>query len=66
MRIKYVFQVDKITVHPEYDTRTYSRDVSVLQLQEPVLYSNWVQPACLWPDNLADLNNIIDKKGSVS
>lgn len=57
--------IDKITVHPQYNASTFSRDVSILQLRKPVTYTNWVQPACLWPEDSTSLSSVIDKKGSV-
>ncbi|KAJ8712862.1 hypothetical protein PYW08_008166 [Mythimna loreyi] len=57
--------VKEIFVNPEYNASTFSRDVAVLELREPVTYTDWVRPACLWPDNEIDLKNVIGKKGSV-
>ncbi|KAJ8712865.1 hypothetical protein PYW08_008169 [Mythimna loreyi] len=57
--------VKEIFVNPEYNASTFSRDVAVLELREPVTYTEWVRPACLWPDNEIDLKNVIGKKGSV-
>ncbi|XP_021196495.2 transmembrane protease serine 9 isoform X1 [Helicoverpa armigera] len=57
--------VGKITVHPDYNATTFSRDVAILELREPVQYSDWIRPACLWPDNEIALKNVIGKKGSV-
>ncbi|XP_073948008.1 uncharacterized protein isoform X2 [Choristoneura fumiferana] len=57
--------VSDIRVHPSYNASSYSRDVSVLKLREQVRYTDFVRPACLWPDNEIDLSNVIGKKGSV-
>ncbi|XP_063368860.1 serine proteinase stubble-like isoform X1 [Cydia amplana] len=57
--------VSEIRVHPQYNASSYSRDVGVLKLRERVTYSDFVRPACLWPDNEVDLTNVIGKKGSV-
>ncbi|XP_047999541.1 proclotting enzyme-like isoform X4 [Leguminivora glycinivorella] len=57
--------VSEIRVHPQYNASSYSRDASVLKLRERVTYSDFVRPACLWPDNEVDLTNVIGKKGSV-
>lgn len=62
VQIKFV---ENIKVHPDYNASTYSRDLAILQLREPVSYTDWVRPACLWPDNQIDLQNVIGKKGSV-
>ncbi|KAJ8711198.1 hypothetical protein PYW07_008440 [Mythimna separata] len=57
--------VKEIFVNPNYNASTFSQDVAILELREPVTYSEWVRPACLWPDNEIELKNVIGKKGSV-
>lgn len=57
--------VEQVLVHPEYDPAIYYHDISIITLMETVSYTNRVQPACLWPENLIPLSNIIGKKGSV-
>ncbi|XP_026740430.1 serine proteinase stubble-like isoform X2 [Trichoplusia ni] len=57
--------VENIIVHPEYNATTFSRDLAILELREPVTYSDHVQPACLWPEDEVDLKNVIGKNGSV-
>ena len=59
------FQVKEIFVNPNYNASTFSRDLAILELREPVTYSDWVRPACLWPNNEVELKNVIGKKGSV-
>ncbi|XP_037302873.1 limulus clotting factor C isoform X1 [Manduca sexta] len=62
VQIKFV---EKIILHPMYNASTFTSDLAILELRESVTYSNWVQPACLWPDNAINLSNVIGKKGSV-
>ncbi|XP_075984000.1 uncharacterized protein LOC142981779 [Anticarsia gemmatalis] len=57
--------VNKIIVHPEYNATIFSRDLAILELRDPVTYSDWVRPVCLWPETEIDLFNIVGKKGSV-
>ncbi|XP_013167820.1 PREDICTED: serine protease gd-like isoform X5 [Papilio xuthus] len=57
--------VDEITVHPEYNASSFSHDLAILRLIEPVQYTDYVRPACLWADDQTDLNSVIGKKGSV-
>lgn len=58
--------MSEITVHPDYNASAYSRDLGILELREPATISDWVRPACLWPENEVDLGNVIGEKGSVS
>ncbi|XP_060806714.1 serine proteinase stubble isoform X3 [Amyelois transitella] len=57
--------VEDIITHPQYNATSFSRDLAVLVLRDPVQYTDWVRPVCLWPENLVDISNIINKKGSV-
>ncbi|KAJ8711201.1 hypothetical protein PYW07_008443 [Mythimna separata] len=62
VQIKFV---KEIIVNPNYNSSDFRRNVAILELYEPVTYSDWVRPACLWPDNEIDLKNVIGKTGSV-
>ncbi|CAH0758409.1 unnamed protein product [Diatraea saccharalis] len=57
--------VSNILKHPEYNASSYQRDLAILELRERVSYTEWVQPACLWPDNDVTLSSIVGKRGSV-
>lgn len=62
VQIRFVEQIIK---HPQYNATTFNRDLAILVLKEPVTYTDWVRPACLWPEDLVDINNVVGKKGSV-
>lgn len=62
VQIKFV---KNIVIHPDYNPMIFSRDLAILELREPVSYTDWVRPACLWPENETSLRSIIGKKGSV-
>lgn len=57
--------VSEIFVHDMYNASSFSRDVGILQLREAVQYTDWVRPACLWPEDQVDLTFVIGKRGSV-
>ncbi|XP_061382203.1 serine protease gd-like isoform X5 [Danaus plexippus] len=57
--------VGEITVHPQYNASSFSRDLSILKLRKAVEYTEFIRAACLWPENQIDLTNVIGKKGSV-
>ncbi|RVE49130.1 hypothetical protein evm_006251 [Chilo suppressalis] len=57
--------VSHVLKHPEYNASSYQRDIAILTLRERVQFTEWVQPACLWPDNDLSLKNIVGRKGSV-
>lgn len=57
--------VAEITVHPQYNASSFSRDASILKMRKSVEYTEFIRAACLWPENQIDLTNVIGKKGSV-
>ncbi|KAJ0173273.1 hypothetical protein K1T71_011449 [Dendrolimus kikuchii] len=57
--------VNNIVIAPQYNSSTFAKDLAILELQEPVTYSDWVQPVCLWPESKVDLRHVIAQKGSV-
>ncbi|XP_050353335.1 serine protease gd-like isoform X2 [Nymphalis io] len=57
--------VSEIIVHPQYNASSFSRDASILKMRQPVEYTEFVRPACLWPEDQTDLSYVIGKKGSV-
>lgn len=39
--------VKKIISHPDYNTMTFDYDIALLELSEPLKFSNTIQPICL-------------------
>lgn len=40
--------VDKILIHPKYNWKeNLDRDIALMRLKKPVLFSNYIQPICL-------------------
>ncbi|XP_053111553.1 uncharacterized protein LOC128327184 [Hemicordylus capensis] len=40
-------KVHGVIIHPDYNPRTEANDIALIQLDQPVLFTNYVQPACL-------------------
>ena len=40
----------KLIIHPNYDEKKIENDIALIQLEKPVKFSKYVQPACL-PDH---------------
>ncbi|XP_028172298.1 serine protease 44-like isoform X2 [Ostrinia furnacalis] len=57
--------VSHIHKYPEYNGSSYQMDLAILVLREPVFFTDWVRPVCLWPDSDTSLNTIVGKRGSV-
>ena len=43
--------VAKVTVHESYNPRTSTHDLAILELSEPVQYSDTIKPVCLPTDS---------------
>ncbi|XP_056634742.1 phenoloxidase-activating factor 3-like isoform X1 [Diorhabda sublineata] len=42
------FLIEKIIVHPEYNTKTFSNDIALIKLKGPITFNNEnIQPICL-------------------
>ncbi|XP_011867332.1 PREDICTED: chymotrypsin-C-like [Vollenhovia emeryi] len=58
-------EVSSYTIHPDYaHTITGDSDLAILNLVEPVEFSSFIKPVCLWPGS-DTLRNVIDKLGYV-
>ncbi|KAM4545848.1 enteropeptidase [Odontesthes bonariensis] len=44
-------RVDRVFIHRAYDRRTKQADIAMMHLQQPITYSQWVQPVCLPAEN---------------
>ncbi|XP_011867338.1 PREDICTED: transmembrane protease serine 9-like [Vollenhovia emeryi] len=58
-------EIYNYTIHPDYaHTITGDSDLAILTLVEPVEFSPFIKPVCLWPGS-DTLRNVIDKLGYV-
>ncbi|KAM6907738.1 enteropeptidase [Xenentodon cancila] len=39
-------QVDRIVIHRHYNRQTKEADIAMMHLQQPINFTNWVQPVC--------------------
>lgn len=53
--------VQRVTVHPNYEQNTGNYDVAVITLNKPVKFSKLIAPICLWEGDGGQLEDIIDK-----
>lgn len=56
--------VGDIYVHPQYNYSGYYNDIAILRLAEPIEFTNYVRPVCLWGEN-TNLNRVEGKLGTV-
>jgi hypothetical protein len=59
-------QVTEILVHPAYNSSNYQSDLALLILSSPVQFTKYVGPVCLWDKTEVDLENVVNKEGTVS
>lgn len=57
--------MERIDIHPDYRREDLEADLAILILKEPVVYTLYVQPICLWHFSV-DLNEIVGQIGTVS
>uniref|UniRef100_A0A3B4F042 Peptidase S1 domain-containing protein n=1 Tax=Pundamilia nyererei TaxID=303518 RepID=A0A3B4F042_9CICH len=43
-------QVDRIIFNEQYNRRTKQADIAMMHLQQPINFTQWVQPVCLPPE----------------
>uniref|UniRef100_A0A669E2R9 Transmembrane serine protease 15 n=1 Tax=Oreochromis niloticus TaxID=8128 RepID=A0A669E2R9_ORENI len=43
-------QVDRIVFNEQYNRRTKQADIAMMHLQQPINFTQWVQPVCLPPE----------------
>ncbi|KFP87029.1 Coagulation factor X, partial [Apaloderma vittatum] len=49
-----VHKVEKAIMHPEFNRKTYDSDIALLKLEEPLIFSDHVVPACLPEEDFAN------------
>lgn len=59
------FQVIRINVYPNYNSSNYLGDIAILTLSSDAEFTNYVTPVCLWDERSDNLNDIVDKEGTV-
>jgi hypothetical protein len=57
--------VEHVHLHPDYREDNLEADLAILILKEPVVYTMFVQPVCLWHFS-TDINNVVGQTGTVS
>lgn len=57
--------MSQIILHNEYNHRSLNNDIALLKLMTEARYSNYVQPACLWFDEIYDVIGTHEVTGSV-
>lgn len=44
---RQVRRVSSVHIHPQYETIDYSHDIAIIRVDTPLVYTTYVQPACL-------------------
>ncbi|XP_060878178.1 serine proteinase stubble-like isoform X2 [Metopolophium dirhodum] len=58
-------QVIRIKVYPSYNSSSYFGDIAMLTLSSDAEFTNYVTPVCLWEERSDDLDDIVEKEGTV-
>ncbi|XP_047098090.1 serine protease gd-like [Schistocerca piceifrons] len=59
-----VREVSEIYLHPDYNSNNFDADIAMIILRDPVEYTRYVLPICLWNQH-SSLNHIIGQIGVV-
>jgi hypothetical protein len=55
--VNNIFNVEKITVHQQYEPRSHLHDIAIVRLNRPVEFSPVIQRICLPPPSLPSLED---------
>ncbi|TMW46184.1 hypothetical protein DOY81_008736 [Sarcophaga bullata] len=59
-------EIENLIVHPQYNPNLLAdADLAVLHLREPVQFSNFIRPICLWTES-TDISYLVGKSGVVA
>lgn len=56
-----IYKVKEVFFHPEYNSRTKQNGIVIIKLDRKINYTNFIQPACLWPHDQMN-QKIINRK----
>ncbi|XP_060534404.1 serine protease gd-like isoform X2 [Cylas formicarius] len=59
-----IIEPESIIVHPDYESGTSDADIAVLILGEPLEFTKFVSPICLWSGS-TDLGQVVGQEGTV-
>nr|XP_006819666.1 PREDICTED: enteropeptidase-like [Saccoglossus kowalevskii] len=48
-------EVDKITMHPKFDKRTYNADIALIRLRKPVNFTDYIKPGTVHQFSTQDM-----------
>lgn len=59
------FQVYRIVLHPEYQQSLLENDIAILKLANPIAFTDYIQPICLWERSKTSIRNVEKRRGTV-
>lgn len=58
-------RINQIIIHANFDLYNVTSDIAILKLERNVTFTDYVQPALLWPNEQTSLLHVIEKLGTV-
>uniref|UniRef100_A0A182NT91 Peptidase S1 domain-containing protein n=1 Tax=Anopheles dirus TaxID=7168 RepID=A0A182NT91_9DIPT len=58
-------QADRIIVHEEYSAAQVRHDIALVKLATDIMFTDYVQPVCLWDRAKVDIGALVGRVGSV-
>lgn len=59
------FRAYRYIIHSGYNRRDFLNDVALIRLATEVIFTNYIQPACLWDNNRIGLHEVLHRNGIV-
>lgn len=60
-----VYDVVEIIRHEDFNKDNLRNDVALLRMADDIVFTDYIQPICLWPVSKDDLSSILKKRGYV-
>ncbi|KAK9751270.1 Serine protease gd N-terminus [Popillia japonica] len=57
--------VKDIIIHNDFDPERYFNDLAIVEINEPVEFSDYIKPICLW-DGDVEINSLIGQFGTIA
>ncbi|KXJ72773.1 hypothetical protein RP20_CCG017259 [Aedes albopictus] len=59
------YNIVEVIRHVNFNTNNMNHDIALLRTEEDIVYSDYIQPICLWPQERSGLNQVLSTSGYV-
>lgn len=58
-------EIVEVIRHNDFNTENMKNDIALLRTEDDIVYSDYIQPICLWPQEKSSLNEVLSSSGYV-